>query len=428
MLTVYLVLLLAIPSGVVVTSLGALGRPSLIWGLVLLGWWTVARLQKRTSDPRLVAQPVRFAFVALLVIILVSYAVAMLRGQPDDQVSPAFTALVRILSWAGVLLIAVDGVRTMPELATMARRIGIGAGLLAVLGLVQFVTGQGIVDFFGTVPGLSMAGGLQERAGVIRSSGTAIHPLEYATAITGALPLVIAAAISRGFRPPPSHGGLWWWFPVSLITASALVSVSRAAIIGLAMAIILMIPTVPARFRTTVIGVGSVAAVAVFAVNPGLVSSTIRLFSGAASDPSTQSRTIGLDRVPEFMSASPVVGSGFGLFLPRYYVLDNQWALTAIEIGILGFLGMTAFFAAAIWSARRARRSPDADVRLLGYALTSSMVILAVLFAFFDALSFPIAGGMLFLLAGLCGSVNTIVSTGMGSEVPASDHYERVTL
>ena len=54
MLTVYLVLLLAIPSGVTITALGALGRPSMIWGLVLMAWWAVSRLQAQVP----VAQPV----------------------------------------------------------------------------------------------------------------------------------------------------------------------------------------------------------------------------------------------------------------------------------------------------------------------------------------------------------------------------------
>src|SRR5690606_12954059 len=170
--------------------------------------------QARESELRPVSQPVRFAFMVFLLLVLVSFAAAMLRGQPADQVSPALTALIRLLSWAGVLLVAVDGIRTLGDLTTMARRIGIGAGLLATLGLLQFLTGQAIVDFFGSIPGLSLAGGLGERAGVVRSSGTAIHPLEYATALNAALPLVIAAAISRGFRPPHSRGGLRWWLPV----------------------------------------------------------------------------------------------------------------------------------------------------------------------------------------------------------------------
>ena len=72
MLTVYLVLLLAIPSGVTITALGALGRPSLIWGLVLMAWWAVSRMQARVAVAPLVPQPVKFAFVVFLMIVLVS--------------------------------------------------------------------------------------------------------------------------------------------------------------------------------------------------------------------------------------------------------------------------------------------------------------------------------------------------------------------
>jgi hypothetical protein len=414
MLTVYLVLLLAIPSGVVISALGSIGRPSLIWGLVLLGWWVVARLQVPSTDAKTVSQPVRFAFMAFLVLILVSFAVAMLRGQPDDQISPAFTALIRVLSWAGVLMVAIDGIRSMPDLARIIRRIGYGAGLLAVLGLAQFLTGQALVDFFGSIPGLTLAGGPGERAGVIRSSGTAIHPLEYATALNAALPLVIGAAISRGFRSDQTGGYVRWWLPVCLISISSLVAVSRSAIIGLGVALVSMVPALPRRFRLVSVVVGSILAAVVFAARPGLLSTTVSLFTGAADDPSTQSRTAGLERVPEFLSTSPLVGSGFGLFLPRYYIFDNQWVLIVIELGILGVIGFAGLFLASIWSASQARWSTDPDFRLLGYSLAASMFNVAVLFAFFDGLSFPIAGGMLFLLAGLCGSVRAIASTPAG--------------
>ncbi|TQL40457.1 O-antigen ligase-like membrane protein [Homoserinimonas aerilata] len=421
MLTVYLVLLLAIPSGVTIGLLGTLGRPSLIWGLVLLAWWVISRLQARESELRPVSQPVSFAFMAFFVLVLVSFAAAMLRGQPDDQVSPALTALIRLLSWAGVLLVAVDGIRTLGDLTTMARRIGIGAGLLATLGLLQFVTGQALVDFFGTIPGLSLAGGLGERAGVVRSSGTAIHPLEYATALNAALPLVIAAAISRGFQAPHSRGGLRWWLPVALISVSSMVAVSRSAIIGFAVAVVSMIPALSPRSRIVAIGVGGVLGVAVFAAVPGLLTTTVGLFAGAADDPSTQSRTSGLARVPEFMSTSPVIGSGFGLFLPRYYIFDNQWVLIAIELGVLGVIAFAGFFAAAIGSALRAKRASEPQLRLLAHALAASIINVAVLFAFFDGLSFPIAGGMLFLLAGLCGSVRRIT---WESHPPAGPHMQ----
>ena len=412
MLTVYLVLLLAIPSGVTITALGTLGRPSLLWGLVLVVWWALSRLQAVPAETPSGAQPVRFAFAAFVVLALVSFAAAMLRGQPDDQLSPAVTALIRLVSWAGVVLVAMDGICTKDEITSMVRRIGIGAGCLAALGLLQFITGRALVDFYGSLPGLSMAGGLGERAGVIRSSGTAIHPLEYATALNAALPLVIAVAVSLGFRSRPSYRGLWWWLPVGLISISSLLAVSRSAIIGFAVAVLSMIPAIPRRHLPATLGIGAVVTFALVAAVPGLLSTTVSLFVGAADDPSTQSRTRGLELVPWFMSTSPVIGSGYGIFLPRYYIFDNQWVLLAVELGVLGVLGFAGIFVAGIVSARRAKVSTDPGVRLLGHSLAASVFNVAVLFAFFDGLSFPIAGGMLFLLLGLCASIRTVAVNG----------------
>ena len=410
LLTVYLVLLFAIPSNVTIDALGSLGRPSLLWGVVLMIFWSVSRLQKRARDARPVRQPVRFAFALLVVIALVSFTDALLRGQPADQVSPAFTALIRLISWSGVMLVAIDGVRSMADLTRITRRIAIAAGLLAALGIAQFLTKQTLLDFFTLIPGVSSSGGgLIERGGVIRASGTAIHPLEYATTLIGALPLVIAAAISHGFRWRHARVKVWWWVPVATIVISALVGVSRAAIIGFVLAALAMIPAVPRRYRAGVLGGGVVLVALVVVLLPGLLSTTVALFTGAGTDPSTQSRVGALDRVPEFMSSSPVIGVGFGTFLPRYYIFDDAWVLIAVELGVLGVAAFAGVVFTSIWSALVARRqSGHGDVKLVGYALAVAMVSMGVMFAFFDGLSFPISAGMLFLIAGLCGSVRNI--------------------
>lgn len=413
MITLYLLLLLAVPSGGTIAVLGSLGRPALLWGIVMLVWWIVAKLQARPVDLQPARQPVRIAYLAFLVIALVGFAAALLRGQPEDQVSPAFTAIIRILSWAGVLLITVDGIRTMNDLLRVVRRVGIAAGALAALGLAQGVTKTPLIDFFGSIPGFTMSAvDVAVRGGLSRVAGTAIHPLEFATVLNSALPLLIAAAVSHGFRwqAPTSKNG--WWLPVCLVALSGIVGVSRLSIIGFAVAVLTMIPVLPRRYRGVII-VGGVAMVAVVvAVVPGLLSTTVSLFTGAASDPSTQSRVGGLDRAPEFIAASPIVGVGFGLFLPRYYIFDNEWVLITVELGVLGVLAFAGVFGSAIWSAARARkRSADAGVRLLGYALAASVVNIAVLFAFFDGLSFPQSGGMLFLMVGLCGAIRTIGET-----------------
>ena len=106
MLVVYVVLLFAIPSALTIGGLGSLGKPSLWWGLMLLLWWLLSRMQTRAKDVPQVRQPLVSMLGLVIVAALIAFAAAMMRGQPADQVSPAMTALVRLASWSGVFLVA----------------------------------------------------------------------------------------------------------------------------------------------------------------------------------------------------------------------------------------------------------------------------------------------------------------------------------
>ncbi|MCR2793562.1 O-antigen ligase family protein [Microbacterium sp. zg.Y625] len=408
MVTVYLVLLIAVPSNLTITALGSLGRPSLLWGLLLMMWWTLARLQQRNVDVLPVRQPVRLALGCLVVVVLVSFAFAMLRGQPADQVSPAIVSLLRLMSWSGVLLVVMDGIRTHHDAAKLHRRI-VGAGVfLAVLGLCQFFAGQTLLGWVAALPGVSMdLGGVDTRGMFTRASGTATHPLEYTAAITAILPLALAHGLLRG---PRSAGGIITaWLPATLLALAALLSVSRSAVIGIAVAFVAFLPGMPRGYRMAIGVGGAVAAAAVVIVVPGMLSTTLSLFTQASGDPSTQSRTNALARVPEFLATSPLVGQGFGTFLPRYYIFDNQWVLTTVELGVLGVASLLAMVGCAVVGAARAGRfSRFPDTRLLGSATAASTLTIAVLLLFFDGLSFPIAAGLMFLLIGYASALRAI--------------------
>lgn len=412
MLTVYVVLLIGIPSGSTITGLGGLGRPSVLWGLLLLFWWLLSRLQARTYDTRPVSQPVRYIFGAFIVIVLISFAAAMLRGQPADQVSPAATALLRLASWSGVLLVAMDGIRTFVDAAKLVRRLAIAGGALAGLGLAQFLTGQSLLDWVALIPGLSADGAdVATRGSFTRASGTAMHPLEYGVVVVAALPLAITTAVNKGFRSRPSRFAGWWWLPVALILTASLVTVSRSAIIGLAVAVIASLPAIPVAYRWVIGALGGVAAGAVFALVPGMFGTLVNLFAGASDDPSTQSRTAALARVPEFIASSPLIGQGFGTFLPRYYIFDNGWVLVTVELGLLGIacLAGTAVLAigTAVWAGQH---SPFDDLRAMGRALAASLLTIVVLFAFFDGLSFSMSAGLFFLTVGLTAAVRNVAA------------------
>lgn len=418
-LTVYIVLLLGWPSFITITRLGSLGRPSLIWGLLLLFWWILSRLQARRGDARNPSQPLRYAFCALAIVALVSFAAAMLRGQPVDQISPAVTALVRVASWAGVLFVAMDGIRTHVDAAKLVRRLAIGGAALAALGLAQFATGQTLLEWTSAIPGLTVdLADAATRGPFTRASGTAIHPLEYAIPVVAGLPLAITAAVTGGFRNRSPKDSWLWWAAVAVITIASVVAVSRSAIIGLATAVIFSLPAVPIVFRWFIAVGGGILSLIVFAVVPGMASTIVALFAGASNDPSTQSRVDGLARVPEFMSSSPLIGQGFGTFLPRYYIFDNAWALILVELGILGAVCFALLVIVAIGGAYWASwTSPLGSSRAMSKAIAASMITVTVLMFFFDGFSFTISAGVFFLLAGLTAAMRAIAVADAGDRL-----------
>lgn len=422
LLVVYLVLLLAVPSNLSLGSLASLGRPSFLWGLVLAVWWMLHQLHQPTAPGRHVWQPVRYAFLIFFASVLVSFAGAMFRGEPPDQVSPAFTAVLRVVSWGGVLLVALDGIRTQTELTTVIRRLTIAAGLIAALGLAQFVSGRTFLDWLSGIPGVAYeSAGIAGRDSFVRASATAAHPLEYAVVVTGCLPLALLAAITDGFRPPDRRRvHIRWWVPAALMSLSSLLSVSRSAIIGLAVAVVATLPAMSRPYRRAVLIAAPVVAMGVAALVPGLFSTMLALFTGSSEDPSTQSRSNALARLPEFISSSPFVGIGFGTFLPRYYIFDDEWALLAVEVGVLGALAFLAIAVAGIWSSIWSSHvSSDPDTIMVGRGIAASILTLIVLFAFFDALSFPMSGGMYVLFAGLGGALHKITADRVATDADA---------
>lgn len=407
-LSAYLVLLLVVPSSLTIAGLGTYGYPSLIWGLLLLLWWVLWHLQGIRPVREEPSDPIRVAFTLLVILVLVSFAAALLRGQPSDQISPAISALVRLASWSGVVLVALDGLTSREQMVPLVRRTAIIGAFLAMLGLAQSFTGQSFLDWISAFPGIQFSDDdtVSARGAFSRSAGTALHPLEHLTMLVGILPLAIACGVTRGFSGVMSRVGALWWVPAGLIVLSCFVSVTRSAIVGLAVAFLASLPFMSKRQRWVVSISGLAFALVVTAAVPRMLGTLVGLFAGASDDPSVQSRTGALERLPEFMASSPLVGAGFGTFLPRYYIFDNQWVLLLVEVGVIGTAAFAGLLMGGIWSAYRAsHRFSDVQGKILGRASAASLLAFGTTYFLFDALSFPKSAGILFLTIGYSGAL-----------------------
>jgi polysaccharide biosynthesis protein PslJ len=410
-LTVYVCLLLAIPSAMTVAPLGSAGAPSAIMAVGAFFWWAWFHIH-RSREVSWGFQPVRASILVWLLLMLIVYAHAMSSPIPSDEISPADNGMLKLVGFSGILLVANDGISTMERARTILRRLVIGAGLIAVLGVIQYATKQLWIDRI-HVPGLTAGTveALATRSGLARPSGTSTHPIEYGVVLTMILPLAITYALKS-----PTHRWIYKGFLCALAFVVFL-SISRSTLVCAAVGLIVLAMswTLAARVRALVFVLATT--MAVYVTVPGTLGTLTRLFTGASNDSSIASRTGSYDIAAQFISRSPLLGRGFGTFLPKYWILDNGYLGLLIEGGIVGFGGLLMVIVAGALAARRARQlgADDFD-RSLGQALLASIVAGACGLAFFDTFGFPQSAGCFFLLLGLAGAARRL--TQAQPEIP----------
>jgi O-antigen ligase len=138
-----------------------------------------------------------------------------------------------------------------------------------------------------------------------------------------------------------------------------------------------------------------------------MVGTISGLFGGVTSaDSSVTSRLDSFSVAGSYFSRAPILGRGFGTFLPRYRIFDNQYLLGLVETGIVGLLAMILLWVVPVVALARVirRAAPSTPERLLGTGLMASCVVGGVGLAFFDGFGFPMMPAIWFVLLGLGGA------------------------
>jgi O-antigen ligase len=403
-LGIYLVLLFAIPSRLVVAPLGSAGAVSMIAGLGSMVVWVLLWLASvDTPLPR--PQPLHVALGGFLVAVGISYALAMTHPISPDEISPADVALISVASWSGTLLIAHDWIRSRARLDALVWWTAVSGGLMALLGIVQFISRQLIVDLI-TIPGLTEISQPEniERNGLVRPAGTAIHPIEYGTLLSMLLPLALHVGFHHRHR-----GWVVRWLPTVAIGLIIGLSSSRSAYVSAAVALVVCLFGWTRRQRVVVLG-SLAAGLAVLAIAlPRLIRAVTSLFVGADSDPSIESRTDSYSFAWSFIVQHPLFGRGLGTLLPKYRIFDNQYLLLLVTVGVIGTIAFCALaVTAAVMLYRSHRRLPDEPSTDLAISLTAAIISGFTSLAFFDAFAFPMTMGALFLMLGMAGAFNRL--------------------
>jgi hypothetical protein len=403
LLTILVALRLILPSQFVIGPLGGAGAPATIVGLLLLSYWLWHRLHRVEPQKAAAVNAVAITFGG---IVLASYVVATARPIEADELNLSTLSIISLAGWMGGLLLASDGVTSVERLRVLVSRLAVLGGAFAGFGLFQFVTGTAWVDKL-SIPGLVIntpVYSITQREGFTRPFATAIHPIEFGSVIAMLLPLTIAFALLSSRR-----GLLRWvaWVPVVLIVLAGALSSSRSTLIGLAIGTVLLWPALTRMQRI----LGAIASIAlgafVFVTVPGMVSTVSSLFGGVvAGDTSVTSRVDGFAVAGSYFSRYPIIGRGFGTFLPRYRIFDNQYLLGLVETGALGLVAMVLLWVVPAFGIARllGRGEPGSQERLLGAGLLASCVVGGVGLVFFDGFGFPMMPAVWFVLLGLGGA------------------------
>ncbi|AXX29114.1 O-antigen ligase family protein [Actinosynnema pretiosum subsp. pretiosum] len=401
----YLLALLAIPARLVLSFVPMTLPPALVVALVLGVLWLSAQMVD-TLNMGKGRNALRTAVAIYLTLHLCTYAVATRRFLPIDELTVADSGMVRIVATASVAIFACDAVRTRERLDRVMKLILVCTAGIAFVGLVQFGLGIDLAGYV-SIPGLraqeNVYAAMETRSIFRRPTGTTNHPIEYG--------LVCAMSVGIGAHyvfQSRDEGKPYvrWLVCLALVGLGAMTALSRTAILGMTVAGVVMVATMPKRRKLTVVLVGGGFFLGASLVVPGLFGTLRGMFSNISDDPSVKARTSDYEAANEQIALHPLLGRGFGTFLPtKNPILDNQFLLTMIENGYLGLFALVGMFLAACYAVLRTRLlSSDENVRGMAACLLSAVLVGGIASVTFDLLAFSIATGMVFVMLGLSGA------------------------
>jgi hypothetical protein len=404
-LQVFILTAFLLPSDTVIRVVGAEGYVASLVAMMLFLAWVVTAIFGY-HDPVHTRYPVRGALGLLWITSLLSYAVAPFYGPNETQRLSADRWIMIWIGMSGVILMASEHVRAALDIFRVVRTLVWGATLSGLVAVLQFWFHWDLKPYLrmvlvGFTHDASYSG-FQARDALMRVSGTANHPIELGVIAGMLLPLAIWLGLYDTERSMTRR-----WLPVAVIGMCIPMSVSRSAILAVAVSIgvfTILLPTVQRAWMTAFLPVGVVA---IFATTPGYLRTIFNSFAGSSTDPSVTNRLNNYPRVTAALRQAPWLGRGGGTDLPpdATKILDNQYLKSAIELGSLGLFALCLyFFVPAIAALVARRRYADERFRGLCAAIAGACLAAGIGSYTFDAFSFAQFASVDAVVVGLSGA------------------------
>lgn len=403
---VFAVVLLVVPARLVLKYLPLSLTPANVVSLGAALLWLCAQLTLALGAAK-GRNPVRTALFAYFTAMLATYGFATAGPMESDELNLADHSFVLVVAIVGLALTVCDGVRGLRRLDFVLKALVVAGAVIAVVGALQFLFSVDLTRFM-ELPILRYTNEgdafVLERADLRRVAATTGHPIEFGVTCAMLLPIAVHYGVRARELGEPS---LRWWACVLLIGCGLMFSVSRSAMLSLAVVGAVLFAGWPNRRRFQALLAAAGFLVAVRIAVPGLLGTFVGLFTNLGNDESIQYRTHDYAVAAQQISRHFWLGRGLGTwYAPKHQIFDNQYILSMVETGLIGTVAFAALFLVAGYAALRSRfLSADPVTRDLGLTIAACLVVPLVGSFTFDLLSFHTVTGISFLLVGAAGAL-----------------------
>jgi hypothetical protein len=258
-----------------------------------------------------------------------------------------------------------------------------------------------------------------------------VGPTLHGLAATTMLMVTMPFALVRMFDVDRAKAG-WrrsWWLNALALTLMlvAAAATDRKTALLVPIAVVLYLACYRPRKVLRLAPIGLVAMVGlVHFASPGALGTIFTPSAGLESS-STAHRVGDFGDVTPDVLARPILGRGFGTLNieapTQFRINDDEYIDEIWEVGVVGLAAYLFMILAPILTARRAIRTRDPAVSSLALAASAGCVAYLMVNALFDAMAFPQAPYMFFMVAAL----TVIASAGPeGNVVPSRERVRRL--
>jgi hypothetical protein len=256
---------------------------------------------------------------------------------------------------------------------------------------------------------------------------TVVGPTLHGLAATTMLVVVMPFTLVRMFDTTSRKSWVLYAFLFMLMIAAATATDRKTALL-VPVAIVVYLACYRPRQVLRLLPIGLVVLVGlVHVVSPGALGTVFTPTAGLESSSTTHRVGDFTDVAPDVL-AHPLLGRGFGTIEPdqsnQFRINDDEYIDEIWEVGAIGLLAYLFMIIAPVITARRVIRARDPVIEPLVLATSAGCVAYLVVNALFDAMSFPQAPYMFFIVAAL----STVAAAGPAGNVQSARERVRQVL